>query len=65
MSADHIGEATNMVAPREFWGCADGNGIDPRLVFADRDDAANVAAGLGLTVQSLYTHPAPTDTGRE
>ena len=67
MSGDHIPDAGNMVAPRELWGCADGNGIDPRLVFADRADAANVAAGLGLTVQPLYAHPSPitpsADTG--
>ena len=58
---DRKTDATNMVEPVEFWGCADGNGIDPRLVFADRADAANVAAGLGLTVQPLYTHPPQPD----
>ena len=50
-----------------LWGCADGNGVDPRLIFRDRATAEQVAAGLGLTVQPLYTHPAPIkpsgDTG--
>ncbi len=37
-----------------LWGCADGNGVDPRLVFRDRADALEAAAELGLTVLALY-----------
>ena len=40
-----------------LWGCADGNGVDPRLVFRDRADALAAAAELGLTVQALYAAP--------
>lgn len=40
-----------------LWGCADGNGVDPRLIFRDRADALAAAAELGLTVQALYAAP--------
>ena len=50
---------TNQYEDVTLWGCADGNGVDPRLIFRDRATAEQVAAGLGLTVQPLYTHPAP------
>ena len=58
---------TNQYEAAALWGCADGNGVDPRLLFRDKATAEQVAAGLGLTVQPLYTHPAPikpsADTG--
>jgi hypothetical protein len=37
-----------------LWGCADGNGIDPRLVFRDRPTAEQVAADTNMVVQPLY-----------
>jgi hypothetical protein len=40
-----------------FWGCADGNGIDPRLVFRDRPTAEQVAADTNMVVQPLYASP--------
>jgi len=40
-----------------LWGCADGNGIDPRLVFRDRPTAEQVAADMNMVVQPLYASP--------
>jgi hypothetical protein len=40
-----------------LWGCADGNGIDPRLVFRDRPTAEQVAADMNMVVQPLYAPP--------
>jgi hypothetical protein len=40
-----------------LWGCADGNGIDPRLVFRDRPTAEQVAADTDMVVQPLYASP--------
>jgi hypothetical protein len=40
-----------------LWGCADGNGIDPRLVFRDRPTAEQVAADTNMVVQPLYASP--------
>lgn len=52
LSAPPMGEAT-------LYGCADGNGIDPRLVFRGRDEAEALAADLGMTVQPLYALAQP------
>jgi hypothetical protein len=49
-----------------LWGCADGNGIDPRLVFRDRPTAEQVAADMNMVVQPLYTSPVvPVGVSRE
>jgi len=40
-----------------LWGCADGNGIDPRLVFRDRPTAEQVAADMNMVVRPLYASP--------
>ena len=40
-----------------LWGCADGNGIDPRLVFRDRPTAEHVAADMNMVVKPLYASP--------
>jgi hypothetical protein len=40
-----------------LWGCADGNGIDPRLVFRDRPTAEQVAADMNMVAQPLYASP--------
>jgi len=47
-----------------LWGCADGNGIDPRLVFRDRPTAEQVAADMNMVVQPLYASPV-VPVGRE
>jgi hypothetical protein len=47
-----------------LWGCADGNGIDPRLVFRDRPAAEQVAADMNMVVQPLYASPVvPVGSG--
>jgi len=38
-----------------LWGCADGNGVDPRLVFHDKATADQVAADTDMVVRPLYT----------
>ena len=49
-----------------LWGCADGNGIDPRLVFRDRPTAEQVAADTNMVVQPLYASPVvPVGVSRE
>jgi len=49
-----------------LWGCADGNGIDPRLVFRDRPTAEQVAVDTNMVVQPLYASPVvPVGVGRE
>jgi len=40
-----------------LWGCADGNGIDPWLVFRDRPTAEQVAADMNMVVRPLYASP--------
>ena len=52
---------TPLHAEPVLWGCADGNGIDPRLVFRDKNDADHVAAVADMAVQPLYA-AAPTPT---
>lgn len=45
-----------------LWGCADGNGVDPRLVFLDKATADQVAADTDMVVRPLYTErPAPME----
>jgi hypothetical protein len=49
-----------------LWGCADGNGIDPRLVFRDRPTAEQVAADTNMVVQPLYASPVvPVGAGED
>jgi hypothetical protein len=48
-----------------LWGCADGNGIDPRLVFRDRPTAEQVAADTNMVVQPLYAPPVVPVGSRE
>jgi hypothetical protein len=49
-----------------LWGCADGNGIDPRLVFRDRPTAEQVAADMNMVVRPLYASPVvPVGVSRE
>jgi hypothetical protein len=49
-----------------LWGCADGNGIDPRYVFRDRPTAEQVAADTNMVVQPLYASPVvPVGVSRE
>jgi hypothetical protein len=49
-----------------LWGCADGNGIDPRLVFRDRPTAEQVAADTNMVVRPLYASPfVPVGVSRE
>jgi hypothetical protein len=58
MSADDMKARTP--APEgevSLWGCADGNGIDPRLVFRDRPTAEQVAADMNMVAQPLYASP--------
>jgi len=49
-----------------LWGCADGNGIDPWLVFRDRPTAEQVAADMNMVVRPLYASPVvPVGVSRE
>lgn len=49
-----------------LWGCADGNGIDPRYVFRDRPTAEQVAADMNMVVRPLYASPVvPVGVSRE
>ena len=45
-----------------LWGCADGNGVDPRLIFRDKATADQVAADTDMAVRPLYTErPSPME----
>jgi hypothetical protein len=48
-----------------LWGCADGNGIDPRYVFRDRPTAEQVAADMNMVVRPLYASPVVPKTADE
>lgn len=72
MSADHIGDATNMVAPVEAAAYAwasewTGMGGLVRALHTTEQEAADNAEWMNGRVQPLFTHPAPimpsADTG--